>query len=147
MMVTDLLPFIVPSGMSSCWSSPCRRVCRASASALHVTRHSAQLPHVQASCLERTWPTAVTAFSGVLAASSAAPPGRRCPERQSRAKAEGKIKGRGTGPLENLVCTWGWRGTRQRVAPCRESAQRRSGIDESACSARWSATALDGAAL
>ena len=29
----------------------------------------------------------------------------------ARGKMQGKIKGRGTRPLENPVCTWGWRGT------------------------------------
>ena len=76
----------------------------------------------------------------------AAPPGRRCPERQRRAKAEGKIKGRGTGSLGNLVCTWGWRGTRQRVVACREGVQCRFGIGENACFVRRAAMALDGGA-
>jgi len=74
----------------------------------------------------------------------AAPPGRKCPQRQRRAEAEGKIKGRGTGPLGNLVCTWGWRGTRQRVIACCEGVQYRFGIGESACFVRWAAMALDG---
>lgn len=127
----------VPSGMSSWWPSSCLRPCRASAS----TSHS----HVQASCLERAWPLAVAAFAGMLAASSAAPPGRRRPKRQRRAKAEGKIKGRGTWPLENLVCTWGWRGTRHGTAACREGAQCLIGIGAAACFVCWTAPALDGA--
>ncbi|PTT42260.1 hypothetical protein DBR23_03955, partial [Acidovorax sp. HMWF018] len=49
--------------------------------------------------------------AGAQAARAAAPPGRRCPERQRGAKAEGKTKGRGTGPRRKPVCTWGWRGT------------------------------------
>lgn len=59
------------------------------------------------------------------------------------AKTEGKIKDRGTQPVENLVCTWGWRGTRQREAVCRESEQRRTGIGEGACFAHLAALALD----
>jgi len=145
-MAADSLRFIVPSGVSFRWPSPCRRACRASASAPHFALRPVQPSHVQASCLERARPAAVGAFAGALAASSAAPPGRRRPERQRRAKAEGKIKGRGTSPLENLVCTWGWRGTRQGAAACREGAQRRICVGESACFARWTATALDGAA-
>ncbi|HBP5660093.1 TPA: hypothetical protein ACVFIV_002368 [Pseudomonas aeruginosa] len=141
---------IVPSSVSCCWPSPCRCACSASASALHSALHSAQPSNVQASCLERAGPAAlialVRAFAGVLAAHAAAPPGRRCPERQRGAKAEGKIKGRGTLPLGILVCTWGWRGTRQGVAACREGAQRRIDVGESACFVRWTATALDGAA-
>lgn len=146
MTAADSLRFIVPSGVLFRWPSPCRRACRASASALHVAQHSATLSPMQTSCLERARPRAVAAFPGALAASSAAPPGRRCPERQSRAKAEGKIKGRGTWPLENLVCTWRWCGTRQGPAACREGAQRRIGVGEAACFVRWTATLLDGAA-
>ncbi|SAL09742.1 hypothetical protein AWB64_00189 [Caballeronia sordidicola] len=144
MMAADSLRFIVPSGVSPCWPSPCRRACRASASAPHIAQHPATLSPVQASCLERARPMAVAAFPGALAASSAAPPGRRCPERQRGAKAEGKIKGRGTWPLENPVCTWGWRGTRQGAAAYRGGAQYRIGIGEVACFVRWTAPVLDG---
>ncbi|KLP95915.1 hypothetical protein ABF77_17490 [Enterobacter roggenkampii] len=146
MMAADSLyvavHLVVPSGMPIQWLSACRRACSASASALHFALPS----HVQASCLERARPAAVSAFAGALAAYAAAPPGRRCPERQRGAKAEGKIKGRGTQPLENPVCTWGWRGTRQEAAACRESAQCHVGIGESACLVRWTAPILDGAA-
>lgn len=145
MMASDSLRFIVPSGVSFFWPPPCRRACRASVSAPHVAQHPASLSPVQASCLERARSLAVAAFPGVLAASSAAPPGRRCPERQRRAKAEGKIKGRGTSPLENLVCTWGERGTRQGAAACREGAPYRISVGEVACFVRWTAPALDGA--
>ncbi|PSD13889.1 hypothetical protein C7E14_14010 [Stenotrophomonas maltophilia] len=145
MMAADSLRFIVPSGVPSCRPSPCRRAYRANASAPHVAQHPAPLSHVQASCLERARPMTVAAFAGALAASSAAPPGRQRPERQRRAKAEGKIKGRGTWPLENLVCTRGERGTRHRAAACREGAQCRIGVDESACFVRSTAPVLDGA--
>ncbi|WP_231885966.1 MULTISPECIES: hypothetical protein [Bordetella] len=98
---------VVPSGVSFCCSSPCRRACSAGAFAPHFALPS----HVQVSCLERARPAAfialVRAFAGVLAARAAAPPGRRCPERQRGAKAEGKTKGRGTGPRRKPVCTWG----------------------------------------
>lgn len=144
MMATDSLRFIVPSGVSPCWLLPCHRACSAEASAPHFAQPTALPSHVQASCLERTRPMAVAAFAGGLAAGSTAPPGRRCPERKRGAKAEGKIKGRGTQPLENLVCTWGWRGTRQGTAACRESAQGRIGIGEGACFARPAALILDG---
>lgn len=140
---------IVPSGMFFCCLLPCRCACHAGADpayrAPHVAQQPAWLPHVQASCLERTRPMAVVTFPGELAASSAAPPGRRGLERERQAKAEGKIKGRGTMPLENPVCTWGWRDTRQEAAACRESAQCRTGIGEGACLARWAAPVLDGA--
>jgi len=148
MMVADSLHgvvhSIVPSGLSFFWPSPCRRACRASASARHVAQHPVVLSPVQASCLERDRPRSVAAFPGVLAASSEAPPGRRRTERQRRERAEGKIKGCGTSPLENPVCTWGERGTRHGTAACREGAQRRIGVDESACFVRWTAPVLDG---
>ena len=57
-------------------------------------------------------------------------------------KMQGKIKGRGTQPLENLVCTWGWRGTRQWTAACRESAQSRICIGEATCFALSSPSRL-----
>ena len=136
---------IVPSDVCFRLPSPCRRACRASAFALHVAQHPATLSIVQASCLERARPMVVAAFPGALAASSAAPPGRRCLERKRKAKAEGKIKGRGTWPLENLVCTWGERGTRYGAAACREDAQCRIGIDKATCFVRWTAPVLDGA--
>ncbi|UCZ75614.1 hypothetical protein LHK94_00880 [Dickeya zeae] len=154
MMAADSLRLtvhlIVPSGVFLRWSSPYRCACSAGADpayrAPHVAQQLAWLSHVQASCLERARPMAVVTFSGGLAASSVAPPGRRRLERKRQAKAEGKIKGRGTWPLGNLVCTWGWRGTRLEAAACRESAQCRIGIDESACLVCWTAPVLDGAA-
>jgi hypothetical protein len=150
MMAVDSLHvpvhLIVPSGMSFRWSSRCRRVCSARAFAPHFAQHPAPPSHVQASCLERARPMAVAAFAGGLAAGSAAPPGRRGPERKRRAKAEGKIKCRGTPLREKPVCTWGWRGTRLGTAVCREGAQCRIGIDESVCLARLTAMVLDGAA-
>ncbi|OKS28366.1 hypothetical protein BH610_33055 [Pseudomonas aeruginosa] len=123
MMAADSLHvavhLVVPSGVSLCWPSPCRRACSAGAFAPHFALPSAQPSNVQASCLERARPMAVAAFAGALAARAAAPPGRRCPERQRGAKAEGKTKGRGTGPRRRPVCTWGWRGT-ERL--CRRAA-------------------------
>jgi len=110
---------IVPSGVSFSLPPPCRRACRAGAFAPHVAQHPAQPSNVQASCLERARPAAIGAFAGALSAHAAAPPGRRCLERQRRAKAEGKTKGRGTGPRRKPVCTWGWRGT-ERL--CRRAA-------------------------
>ncbi|QDY49355.1 hypothetical protein DUW70_12860 [Stenotrophomonas maltophilia] len=115
MMAADSLhvavPLIVPSSMSFQWLLPCRRACSAGAFAPRLAQHPAQPSSVQASCLERARPAAIGAFAGALAASSAAPPGRRRPERQRGAKAEGKTKGRGTGPRRKPFCTWGWRGT------------------------------------
>ncbi len=144
MMAADSLRFIVPSGVSPCRLLPCHRVCSADASALHLAQPTALPSHVQASCLERARPVAVAEFAGGLAAGSTAPPGRRRPERKRGAKAEGKIKGRGTQPLENPVCTWGWRGTRLGAAACREGAQCRIGIGEIVCFASRSAMVLDG---
>ncbi|AUY35133.1 hypothetical protein C3F42_18785 [Pseudomonas sp. PONIH3] len=115
MMAADSLHvavhLIVPSGVSFRLLLPCRRACSASASTPHFALPSAQPPNVQASCLERARPAVVVAFAGGLAASSTAPPSPRRPERQRRAKAEGKTKGRGTWPRRKPVSTWGERGT------------------------------------
>ncbi|WP_241165638.1 hypothetical protein, partial [Serratia marcescens] len=102
MMAADSLhvavPLIVPSGMPFQWLPPCRRACSAGAFAPRLAQHPAQPSSVQASCLERARPAAIGAFADGLAASSATPPGRRRPERQRGAKAEGKTKGFGTLP-------------------------------------------------
>ncbi|HAU5717826.1 TPA: hypothetical protein JD344_04350 [Serratia marcescens] len=123
MMATDSLRIIVLSGVSFCWPLSCRRACSASASALHFALPPAQPSHVQASCLEHGWPAAIAVFAGALAAGAALPPGRSCRDRepggQGEANAEGKTKGRGTGPRRKPVCTWGWRGT-ERL--CRRAA-------------------------
>jgi len=115
MMAADSLHgavhLIVPSGMPFRLLPPCRRACSACAFAPHFAASPAQPSNVQASCLERAWPAAIGAFAGGLAASSTAPPGRRRPERERGAKAEGKTKGFGTLPPAKPVCTWGWRGT------------------------------------
>ncbi|EHL21972.1 hypothetical protein KYG_15225 [Acidovorax sp. NO-1] len=152
MMAADSLHvavhLIVPSGVSCCWPSSCRRACSASASVSHFALPSAQPSHVQAPCLERARLAAlialVHAFAGALAAHAAAPQGRRCPERQRRAKAEGKIKGRGTSLTAKLVCTCVGHGTRQGAAPCRAGMQYRIGAAVAACLARWAALPLDG---
>ena len=154
MMAADSLHvavhLIVPSGVSFCWLSVCRRACSAGANpahwALHFALPSAQPSNVQASCLERAWPAAIGAFAGALAARAAAPPGRLCRERKREAKAEGKIEGCGTTVPVQPVATWGWRGTRQRAASCRQLPQRLASAGNLACFARWSAMALDGAA-
>lgn len=141
----NFLRLIMPSDVSFHWSSPCRCVCSARADlayrAPHFAPHPAPPSNVQASCLERTRPMAVAAFAGRLAAVSAAPPGRRRPERKRGAKAEGKIKGRGTRPLENLVCTWG--GTarakgRQRAARVRNPVPALAKACASSAWIRWS---------
>jgi len=110
-MAADSLRIIVLSGVSPGLLLPCRRACSASASAPHFALPPAQPSHVQASCLERGWPSAIPAFAGALAAGAALPPGRSCRERMREANAEGKTKGRGTGPRRKPVCTRGWRGT------------------------------------
>ncbi len=83
MIAADSLRIIVLSGVSFCWPSPCRRACSAGANTSHWAPHFALSPaqpsNVQASCLERGWPSAIAVFAGVLAAHAAAPPGRRCP--------------------------------------------------------------------
>ena len=150
MMAADSLhvavPLIVPSGMSFYGSSPCRRACSAGAFAPHFALPSAQPSNVQASCLERARPMAVAAFAGALAARAAAPPGRRCPERQRGAKAEGKIEGRGTTVRAKPVCTWVWGSTRNRVASCRQQRKCHAGIGNTVCRIRSGAMGLAGGA-
>lgn len=90
-------------------------------------------------------PQAWLALAGGRAAPCAAPPGHRTPVPSGAGQMQGKIKGRGTWPLENLVCAWGERGTRHGAAACREGAQCRIGIGEVAYFVRWTALVLDGA--
>ncbi|TAJ61863.1 MAG: hypothetical protein EPO53_20310 [Variovorax sp.] len=150
MMVADSLHvavhLIVPSGVPIRWPSACRRACSASASAPHFALPPAQPSHVQASCLERARPMAVAAFAGALAARAATPPGRRCPERQRGAKAEGKIEGRGTTVRAKPVCTWVWGSTRHRVASCRQQRKCHAGIGNTVCRIRSGAMGLAGGA-
>ncbi|MBH1682548.1 hypothetical protein I5U88_12270 [Stenotrophomonas maltophilia] len=113
MMAADSLRIIVLSGVSFRLLLPCRHACSAGASAPHFALPPAQPSNVQASCLEHGWPSALAVFAGALAAGAALPPGRNCRERMREANAEGKTKGRGTGPRRKPVCTGGWRGTRR----------------------------------
>ncbi|MPT13269.1 MAG: hypothetical protein E2578_25290 [Comamonas sp.] len=144
------VPLVVLSGASFCRSSPCRRACSAGANPTHWAPHfappSAQPSSVQASCLERARPAAIGAFAGGLAAGAATPPGRRCPERQRRAKAEGKIEGRGTTARAKPVCTWVGGGTRHKVASCRQQPQGLAGIGNTVCRMRSGAMGLVGTA-
>lgn len=102
---------LVLSGVSFRLLSPCRRACSARAFAPHFALSPVQPPHVQTSCLEYGWPTAIAVFAEALAADAAAPPGRSYRERMREANAEGKTKGGGTCRPAKPVCTWRWRGT------------------------------------
>lgn len=136
MMAVDSLHvavhLIVPSGMSFRLLLPCRRACSASVSAPHFALSPAQPSSVQASCLERARPAAIAAFAGGLTASSAAPPGRRRPERQRGAKAEGKTKDAAPGRIESLSAHGG---TQHGAAspPCRVRREGRANAGMSAC--------------
>ena len=140
------LRLIVRTGVSSREPSPCRRAWRTSALAPYVARSSIPSFRGKESCLGRASSAVVSLFADTRAECSAGPPGRRRLERQHRATAEGKIKGRGTSLCEKAVCTWGWRSTRQGAAACRDSAPCRITIDESVCLARRAALVLDGVA-
>ncbi len=151
MMAADSLHvavhLIVPSGVSFRWLV-------AVSSRVQCGVHS----HRTSRCLRRSRPTCRRLASNapglrpsprsparwLLAA--AAPPGRRCPERQRGAKAEGKTKGRGTGPRRKPVCTWGWRGTQRlrRRAACGARPAPMQGM--SACFARPDTPELAGSA-
>jgi len=145
MMATDSLHasvhLIVPSGVSIRWLC----ACSACANPAHWALHFALPSHVQASCLECARPAAVSAFPGALAARAAAAPGHHGRERMREVGVQGKIKGCGTTVRAKPVCTWGWRGTRQGAASCRQSLQCLTAVGECACFARWGAMALDGA--
>jgi len=140
-MAADLLHasvhLIVPSGVSIRWLCAC--------SACAFAPHFALPSHVQASCLERAWLSAIGAFPGALAARAAAAPGHHGRERMREAGVQGKIEGRSTTVRTKPVCTWGWRGTRHRAASCRQLPQRLVGAGNLACFARRGAIALDGA--
>ncbi|RDS85031.1 hypothetical protein DWU98_03590 [Dyella monticola] len=146
MMAADAPRCVVSIDLSWRWFPPCRRADRAGAFAPHGPRHPAVSSPVQTACPERAMPRAWRTLAGGRAARCAAPPVRRRPERQRRSKAQGKIKGRGTAWREKAVCTWGWRGTHQGVAACREGAQGRIGAREIPCFARRAALDLEGAA-
>ena len=132
-------PPIVLSGVFALIQVPCRCTWRARAFARYAALHSAQPSKVQASCLEHAGPVALAAFAGALAAHAAAPPGRSGRERMREANAEGKTKGRGTGPRGKPVCTWGWRSTerlRRRAACGAKPAPRQGGPRASHAGAR-----------
>jgi hypothetical protein len=122
MMAADSLHaavhLIVPSGVSFCWPSPCRRACSASASAPHFALPPAQPSNVQASCLERA-ACGRAAFAGALAARAAAPRAP-LPGAPARGKGGRQDKGRGTGPAKP-VCTWGGAARGGFVPPWREA--------------------------
>jgi hypothetical protein len=119
MMAADSLRIIVPSGVSFCWPSPCRRACSASASAPHFA-----LPPAQPSTCRR-----LASNAAGLRPSPCSPvrwllvqPCRRAAAAWSGAggKCGRQDKGRGTCRPAKPVCTWGWRGTQRlrRRAAC-----------------------------
>lgn len=144
MMIADSLRIIVSSGVSFRCSSLRRRACRAAAFAPHVAQPLARSSPVQTACPERAMPMAWQALAGVQAAHRAAPPGHRVPVPSGRGKMQGKIEGSGTRPVQEPVCTWGWRGTCQDAARCRPQAQCRDGMEEIECFHRWFAMTLYG---
>lgn len=99
----------VPFGVSCRSSRSCRRASTEGAFALFravLPRRPPDVPEPG-----RPWVTAVAA--GALAACAAAPPDRHRSGTRGETQAEGKTKGRGTGPRRKPVCTWGWRGTQR----------------------------------
>ena len=154
MMAADSLHvsvhLIVLSGVSFRLLLSCRHACSGSASASHFALPPAQPSNVQASCLERGWPVVIAVFAGALATGAAAPPGRRCRERDpgvpGEANAEGKIEGCGTTVRTKPVCTWVGRGTPPRAASCRLQPPCLAGIGNTVCRIRLGAMGLYGAA-
>jgi hypothetical protein len=112
-----------------------RRIAPAHARGLHSA--------VQTSCRQRAAPAASSLPFAQRCALGAWLAVGRSWERMRKAETEGKIKGRGTSLCGKPVCTWGWRGTRQRAAACRQSAQCRIGIGEGACFARPATLGFD----
>ena len=146
MMVAHLLHasvhLIVPSGVSI----RLLFACSACANPAHWAPHFAPPSHVQASCLERARPAAVSAFPGALAARAAAAPGHHGRERMREAGVQGKIEGCGTTVRAKPVCTWVLGGTRHKAAACRQWPQCLIGIGPAVCRIRWGAMGLAGAA-
>ena len=146
MMVAHLLHasvhLIVPSGVSI----RLLFACSACANPAHWAPHFAPPSHVQASCLERARPAAVSAFPGALAARAAAAPGHHGRERMREAGVQGKIEGCGTTVRAKPVCTWVGSGTLPMAASCRQLPQRLASAGNLACLTRLGAMALDGAA-
>ena len=141
---------VVHVGRRCAVSPQCCRACSASVSAprfaQYPLRHADVLSPVQTACPERAMPMAWQALAGVQAAHRAAPPGHRAPVPSGRGKMQGKIEGTGTRPVQEPVCTWGWRGTRQDAARCRPQAQCRAGMEEIGCFRRRVAMILYGVA-
>lgn len=146
MMTADSLRIIASFGVSFWCSAQYRHACRAGPFASHVTHPSARSSPVQTACPERAMPMAWQALAGVQAAHRAAPPGHRVPVPSGRGEMQGKIEGTGTRPVQEPVCTWGWRGTRQDAARCRPQAQCRAGMEEIGCFRRRVAMILYGVA-
>jgi hypothetical protein len=129
---------IVPSGVSFCWPSPCRRACSAVHSP-HFALPSAQPSNVQASCLERARPAAT--FAGALAARAAAA-GPPLPGATARGKGGRQDKGAApVGPQSQSA-----RGVARHgfAVPPREA---RADAGMSACFARPDTPSLQGAAM
>jgi hypothetical protein len=110
----------------------------------HAFMHVCVHPNVQMACPERAMPQARWALVRWQAAQDAAPPGHRIPVPSGRGKMQGKIEGSGTLPVHKRVYTWGWRGTRYWMAPCRDICQSLVDIGETACMARSGRMALAG---
>jgi len=113
----------------------CRRIAPAHARGLHSAVHT--------SCRQRAAPAASSLPLAQRCAPGAWLAVGRSWERMRMAETEGKIKGRGTSLCGKPGCTLGWRGTRQRAAACRQSAQCRIGIGEGACFARPATLGFD----
>ncbi|WP_426727429.1 S26 family signal peptidase [Enterobacter cloacae complex sp. 288G10] len=95
MMAADSLhfaraPLIVPSGIVC--TSPCRRACSAGAFAPHFALPWRSRPTCRRLASNAPGLRPLCVLAGGLAAGAAAPPGRRVPERERGAKAEGKRK-------------------------------------------------------
>ena len=152
MMAVDSLhaavPLVVPSGVSACCSSACRRACSARAFAPRfalafgaAVRRAGVLPRTRSACGPRL---VHLAFAGGLAAGAAEPPGRRCPERERGAKAEGKKKDAAPGRVESQSAHGG--AARSGSAAVPRGREGRANAGMSACFARRDTPELAGRA-
>jgi hypothetical protein len=150
MMAADSLHvavhLIVPSGVSFCWLSPCRRACSAGAFAPHFALPPAQPSNVQASCLERARPAAMAAFAGALAAQRSSAAGPPLPGATARGKGGRQDKRTRHRAASKASLHMGVARHGAASPPCRVGREARANAGMSACFARPDTPELAGSA-
>jgi hypothetical protein len=150
MMAADSLHvavhLIVPSGVSFWLFVAVSSRVQCGAFAPHFALPSAQPSNVQASCLERARPAAVSAFAGALAARAAAPPGRRLPGAPARGKGGRQDKRTRHRAASKASLHMGVARHGAASPPCRVWREARANAGMSACFARPDTPELAGSA-